>query len=38
MLQKINFILEKIVLDYLAKIKKEKEDEKYFEDILKSIK
>lgn len=38
MLQKINIILEKIVLDYLAKRKKEEEDEKYFKNILESMK
>lgn len=38
MIQKINNLLEKIVLEYLAKRKKEEADEKYFKDILESMK
>lgn len=38
MIQKLNVILEKLVLNYLAKRRKEEEDEKYFRDILESMK
>lgn len=38
MMQKINNLLEKIVLEYLEKRRKEEADEKYFEDILESMK
>lgn len=38
MIQKLNVILEKLVLEYLAKRKKEEADEKYFKDILESMK
>lgn len=34
MLQKINLILEKVVVDLIEKYKKEKEDEEFFKKIL----